>query len=45
MKKSTALIANTTIRKMKYVELLSAMGLNVRNYHVKNERITEWQKN
>ena len=32
-------------QKTKSVELLSAMGLNVRNYHAKNERITEWQKN
>lgn len=45
MKKSTALIENTTIMKMKCAELLSATGLNVRNYHAKNERITEWQKN
>ena len=45
MKKATVLNANTTTQKMKCVELLSAMGLNVRNYHAKNERITEWQKN
>lgn len=45
MKKSTAQIANITTQKTKYVELLNATGLNVRNYHAKNERITEWQKN